>query len=36
MFENSTGGHKECSKGISIGLKEYGDSSNIGFLRKQW
>ena len=33
MFENSTGGPKECSKGISIGLKEYSESSIMGFLR---
>ena len=27
MFENSTGGPKECSKGIGIGLLEYSESS---------
>ena len=34
MFENSTGGPKEYSKGISIGVKEHSDSSNIGIY--QW
>ena len=33
MFENSTGGPKECSKGISIGLKKYSENNIMGFLR---
>ena len=26
MFENSTGGPRECTKGISMGLKEYSEN----------
>ena len=33
MFENSRGGPRECSKGISMGLKEYSESSIMVFFR---